>query len=234
LTCGSAEATAPKEIGVWPPTMEAIAGPLPFVRGFTNSPWTRTSRAFPKYPSNSVRVKSSIGPSRSISQVSGARAKTILTVKVISDAMLVMRIMAPRALGSAFGQPSVNVPDWFARNLQRKALCPSLSCSETAQVADRRLSIPEWMFDRAACCGMARADSPRVDRFALPCLKSTRSRLLGLRIYRSRIASTVSPARCPQTQSDPPLHPLSSSRGIDPCRRRNGRPGDPGRTARSS
>jgi len=44
-------------------------------------------------------------------------------------------------------------------------------CSETAQVADRRLSIPEWMFDRAACCGMARADSPRVDRAALDRLK---------------------------------------------------------------
>src|SRR5206468_9831544 len=44
-------------------------------------------------------------------------------------------------------------------------------CSETAQVADRRLAIPEWMFDRAACCGMARADSPRVDRAALDRLK---------------------------------------------------------------
>src|SRR5690349_21381010 len=29
LTCGSADATAPKHIGVWPPTTEAIAGPLP-------------------------------------------------------------------------------------------------------------------------------------------------------------------------------------------------------------
>src|SRR5262245_24404450 len=29
LTCGSADATAPKEIGVWPPTTEDIAGPLP-------------------------------------------------------------------------------------------------------------------------------------------------------------------------------------------------------------
>src|SRR5262245_33144565 len=29
LICGSADATAPKEIGVWPPTTEAIAGPLP-------------------------------------------------------------------------------------------------------------------------------------------------------------------------------------------------------------
>src|SRR5262249_54091964 len=45
-------------------------------------------------------------------------------------------------------------------------------CSETTEVTDRRLAIPEWMFERAACCGMARAESPRVNRAALDKLKA--------------------------------------------------------------
>jgi hypothetical protein len=45
-------------------------------------------------------------------------------------------------------------------------------CSEAVQAADRRLAIPEWMFERAACCGMARAESPRVNRAALDGLKA--------------------------------------------------------------
>jgi len=45
-------------------------------------------------------------------------------------------------------------------------------CSETVQAAARRLAIPEWMFERAACCGMARAESPRVNRAALDGLKA--------------------------------------------------------------
>src|SRR5262249_16369969 len=35
-------------------------------------------------------------------------------------------------------------------------------CAETADGAARCLEIPEWMFDRVACCGLAQAESPRV------------------------------------------------------------------------
>jgi hypothetical protein len=45
-------------------------------------------------------------------------------------------------------------------------------CSETVQATYRRFEIPEWMFERAACCGMARAESPRVSRAALDGLKA--------------------------------------------------------------
>src|SRR2546429_5384317 len=45
-------------------------------------------------------------------------------------------------------------------------------CSETVQATDRRLEVPEWMFERAGCCGMARAESPRVNRAALDRLKA--------------------------------------------------------------
>jgi len=34
------------------------------------------------------------------------------------------------------------------------------------------LEIPEWMFNRVACCGSAQAKSPRVDRAALDRLKA--------------------------------------------------------------
>src|SRR5262245_22847674 len=45
-------------------------------------------------------------------------------------------------------------------------------CSETVQATYRRFEIPEWMFERAACCGVARAESPRVSRAALNGLKA--------------------------------------------------------------
>ncbi len=45
-------------------------------------------------------------------------------------------------------------------------------CSETVQATDRLRAIPEWMFERAACCSMARAESPRVNRAALDGLKA--------------------------------------------------------------
>jgi hypothetical protein len=44
-------------------------------------------------------------------------------------------------------------------------------CAETAQIAARCLEVPEWMFDRSACCGVTQADPPRVDRAALDRLK---------------------------------------------------------------
>jgi hypothetical protein len=40
-------------------------------------------------------------------------------------------------------------------------------CAETAQIPTRCLEVPEWMFDRSACCGVTQVDSPRVDRAAL-------------------------------------------------------------------
>ena len=45
-------------------------------------------------------------------------------------------------------------------------------CAETAREAERCLEVPEWMFERAACCGMAQAESPRVERAALERLKA--------------------------------------------------------------
>src|SRR5262245_4547490 len=35
-------------------------------------------------------------------------------------------------------------------------------CAETAQGVARCVEVPEWMFDRATCCGMAYAESTRV------------------------------------------------------------------------
>src|SRR5262249_61484067 len=45
-------------------------------------------------------------------------------------------------------------------------------CAETADRAACCLEIPEWMLDRVACCGLAQAESPRVDRAALDRLKA--------------------------------------------------------------
>jgi hypothetical protein len=42
----------------------------------------------------------------------------------------------------------------------------------TAEAAARCLDIPEWMFDRVVCCGVTRADSPRVNSTALHRLKA--------------------------------------------------------------
>jgi hypothetical protein len=44
-------------------------------------------------------------------------------------------------------------------------------CAETAQKAARCVEVPEWMFDRATCCGMVYAESPRVSCAALDRLK---------------------------------------------------------------
>ena len=44
-------------------------------------------------------------------------------------------------------------------------------CAETAQGVARCVEVPEWMFDRATCCGMAYAESPRVGCAALDRLK---------------------------------------------------------------
>jgi hypothetical protein len=47
-----------------------------------------------------------------------------------------------------------------------------LRCSQSSEEGARCLETPEWMFDRAACCGMVRGDSPRVSRAALYRLKT--------------------------------------------------------------
>ena len=45
-------------------------------------------------------------------------------------------------------------------------------CAATPDSAGRRLEIPDWMFERAACCGLRHAESPQADRAALEGLKS--------------------------------------------------------------
>ena len=42
-----------------------------------------------------------------------------------------------------------------------------LRCAQSNEEGVRCLETPEWMFDRAACCGVVRGDSPRVNRAAL-------------------------------------------------------------------
>jgi hypothetical protein len=42
-----------------------------------------------------------------------------------------------------------------------------LRCAQLNEEGVRCLETPEWMFDRAACCGVVRGDSPRVNRAAL-------------------------------------------------------------------
>ena len=52
-----------------------------------------------------------------------------------------------------------------------------LRCSQSSEEGTRCLHTPEWMFDRAACCGMVGGDSPRVNRAALDRLKAFFRRL---------------------------------------------------------
>jgi hypothetical protein len=47
-----------------------------------------------------------------------------------------------------------------------------LRCSQSSEDGVRCLEMPEWMFDRAACCGMVRGESPRVSRAGLDRLKA--------------------------------------------------------------
>ena len=47
-----------------------------------------------------------------------------------------------------------------------------LRCSQSSEEGARCLETPEWMFDRAVCCGMVHGDSPRVSRAALYSLKA--------------------------------------------------------------
>ena len=47
-----------------------------------------------------------------------------------------------------------------------------LRCSQSSEEGARCLETPEWIFDRATCCGMVRGDSPRVNRAALYRLKA--------------------------------------------------------------
>src|SRR5215831_16466475 len=54
----------------------------------------------------------------------------------------------------------------------RRGSTRTFRCAETADGAARCLEIPEWMFDRVACCGLTQAESPRVDRAALDRLKA--------------------------------------------------------------
>src|SRR6516162_9119750 len=66
---------------------------------------------------------------------------------------------------------------WFGgvvfvdRRMKRGDTCV-LRCSQSSEEGTRCLHTPEWMFDRAACCGMVGGDSPRVNRAALDRLKA--------------------------------------------------------------
>jgi hypothetical protein len=60
----------------------------------------------------------------------------------------------------------------FVHDVMTRGRTRTFRCAETADGAARCLEIPEWMFDRVACCGLAQAESPRVDRAALDRLKA--------------------------------------------------------------
>jgi hypothetical protein len=60
----------------------------------------------------------------------------------------------------------------FVHDVMTRGSTRTFRCAETADGAARCLEIPEWMFDRVACCGLAQAESPRVDRAALDRLKA--------------------------------------------------------------
>jgi len=47
-----------------------------------------------------------------------------------------------------------------------------LRCGLTPEAVRRCLEVPDWMFDRAACCVLRLREEPRVDRAALERLKS--------------------------------------------------------------
>jgi hypothetical protein len=66
---------------------------------------------------------------------------------------------------------------WFGRvvfvhETTKRGGAGALRCSQSSEEGARCLETPEWMFDRAACCGMVRGDSPRVSRAALYRLKA--------------------------------------------------------------
>ena len=66
---------------------------------------------------------------------------------------------------------------WFGRvvfvhETMKRGGAGVLRCSQSSEEGARCLETPEWMFDRAACCGMVRGDSPRVSRAALYRLKA--------------------------------------------------------------
>src|SRR5665213_9159 len=62
----------------------------------------------------------------------------------------------------------------FVYEVVTRGSARAFRCAETAQIEARCLEVPEWMFDRTACCGVKHAESPRVDRAALDRLKALR------------------------------------------------------------
>ncbi len=60
----------------------------------------------------------------------------------------------------------------FVHERMKRGGAGVLRCSQSSEDGVRCLETPEWMFDRAACCGMVRGDSPRVSRAALDRLKA--------------------------------------------------------------
>src|SRR6516162_3614461 len=65
---------------------------------------------------------------------------------------------------------------WFGRVVQANAVMRRHpDCSE----GRRRLELPRWMFDRAACLAIRMAASPRVDTAALITLKTCLADALG-------------------------------------------------------
>jgi hypothetical protein len=60
----------------------------------------------------------------------------------------------------------------FVHETMKRGGAGVLRCSQSSEEGARCLETPEWMFDRAVCCGMVRGDSPRVSRAALARLKA--------------------------------------------------------------
>ena len=87
---------------------------------------------------------------------------------------------------------------WFGRQVYVHAIVErsdarSFSCAIDSQQTVRCLSVPAWMFDRAACMRTRRAATPQVELAALVRLQT----LLTETIERTASASTVVGARHP-------------------------------------
>ena len=108
----------------------------------------------------------------------------------------------------------------FVHEVVTRGSARAFRCAETAQAEARCLEVPEWMFDRTACCGVARAESPRVDRAALDRLKALilegfgtptgamiEARPRSLPLEGEADATPGPPSPCPATRSVSPSHP---------------------------
>ena len=110
---------------------------------------------------------------------------------------------------------------WHRRNvLIRESLVKNglavFRCSlEPAGCAAVSLEVPGWMFERAACCGLRRAERPMVDCAALLRLKELLSAAAGERVIEARHRSSPSQGDADATPG--PVTSRRSTRSVPTC-----------------